>query len=199
MTTRRALGQALALGALLGAAAGPAWAQVAGPATRDVVRVSVGADITFDPASGLYTYTYRVTNDTTSARDVSQFAISSGERVDNVTGPQGWTPLVDTERGVVSWVATTTGPPPGDAHDGTALPRPSRIKPGDTVTGFSFQSPDPPAPARFRARGLSSPPTGVEGRTENEPDREADGTTLAPRHAPVVPPLRRTVYGTPRD
>ena len=187
MTARRALGIGLGVAAVL-AATTAASAQLASPAAHELVRVSVGADITFDPASALYTYTYRVTNDATSTFDVWQFAVSTGQRVRDVAGPPGWTARVDPERGVVSWAAAAAPPPPADLDDGGGPPRPSRIKPGATLPGFSFQSADPPVPAQFRARGFTSAVTVDEPATDRDPSSYADGRTLAPRGAPSAPP-----------
>lgn len=184
MTARRAVRLVLAVGTLLGAGAPAAWAQSDAPATADAVRVSVGADIMLDPAAGLYTYRYRVTNDRSSAAAVGEFAVASGPRVANVTAPSGWTSRLDPERGIVLWASGTS--------------EADTIKPGDTVTGFSFESPDPPAPAPFHASGVASPPHAGQSERGEEGDGEADGTTLAPRQAPVTPGQRLTVYSAPR-
>ena len=200
MTSRRAATILVGLSALVGTAAAPAAAQVAAaaPSQGEPVRVMVGANITFDPGLGVYTYSYRVINAVPGAAEVWKFALDIAGTITDTTAPVGWTSTIDEDRGVVSWVATE---PPKDPDDERAAESPHQIKPGETLGGYSFQSHDPPGPARFRAFGPSGPPPAAEHREESAKAlRAAEGMTLAPRRPPLAPiPGALTTYAAPRD
>lgn len=109
-------------------------------------------------------YLYRVTSDPTSIQEIWFFALEfNGKIVDtSVTSPQGWTFGDHDDRPIISWAATE-GPVPSDfIDDGNVPPSPFQIKPGQTLGGFSFRSPDPPATARFFAEGFTKLPQVTE-------------------------------------
>ncbi len=146
----------------LGAQPWPVMGQViVGCEPANLLSATVDADVTFDSSSGLYTYAYRVSNAITSLQEIDYFALEfHGEIIDaSVTSPRGWTFGTHLDRPIVSWGATEIGPlPPDFVDDGNVVPSPFQIKPGQTLSGFSFRSPNPPGPAQFFAQGFTKLP-----------------------------------------
>jgi hypothetical protein len=125
----------------------------------DKVTVNVDSDVTFDPASSLYTYVYELTSAVTSEQDVSFFAVEFSGEVKNIVSPAGWSGSVHDDRPVVSWSATDVGViPPDYVDDGNTLPSPYEINPGSSLGGFSFQSQDPPSDAVAYVQGYTPLP-----------------------------------------
>jgi hypothetical protein len=153
----------------------------------NLVVVNVAAQVAFDAASGLYTYTYRVTSSATSAQEVWLFEVEVRGPVVNLTSPRGWSALVAPSGRLVSWGATEIGPlPPNFVDDGNVRPSPFQIKPDQTLGGFSFQSPEPPGASAFFAQGFTKLPAVTEdaGELSQEEfavlDLKFKGVTVAP-------------------
>lgn len=134
---------------------GPAAGQVTvPPQPGDQISVSIDADVTFDSSSGLYFYSYELSSAATSDQDVWLFAVELDGTIAQVGSPEGWTAEELADRPILTWAATETGPlPPDYVDDGNTPPSPFSIEPGATLSGFTFQSPDPPANAVFYAQG----------------------------------------------
>jgi len=123
------------------------------PTPADRASVSVEEDVTFDSASGLYIYSYELTNAATSEQAVWMLAIEHDSELSEITAPEGWTAEQHVDRPILSWAATDTPLPPDYVDDGNIPPSPFSVQPGATLGGFSFRSPDPPATAVFFAQG----------------------------------------------
>lgn len=112
--------------------------------------VIVQADVTHDPATHLYTYQYTVTNPAGNPRPVDYFSILLEPGVDVITdlaAPPDWTARYREDNGVISWVGDQVERyiPPDHVDDGHSVPPYGPwIKPGETMTGFSFKSFSPP-------------------------------------------------------
>lgn len=169
----------------------PLMAQVIIPPQRaDLVSVTVNTNVTFDSTSGLFTYSYEVSSAPSSIQNVWYFAVEIGEEIMNATSPRGWSFGVHDLRPIVSWAATEVGPlPPDFVDDGNVVGSPFQIKPGETLAGFSFQSPKPAGPVRFFAEGFTKLPqvTGDVGELPQEGEEILEftqnsfrGTTLGP-------------------
>lgn len=135
------------------------------PANR--VDVSVKANVIFDSSSSLYTYSYELTSALASEQEVSFFALQFSGAVMptilNPTAPQGWSFGEHDDLPMFSWGATEVGPlPPDFVDDGNVVPSPFQIKPGRTLGGFSFQSPEPPDDAQFFVQGFTKLPHAVD-------------------------------------
>ena len=161
------------------------------PEPGNKMSVTVDADVTFDSSSGLYKYTYKVISATTSLQEVWFFALDFPGDIINVASPGNWSFSAHDNTSVVSWAATGIGAlPPDFVDDGNVVPSPFQIKPGQSLTGFSFYSPDPPGTARFFAQGFTKLPqvTGDVGDLPQEgeeiPDFTHDSVT-GPVSAPV--------------
>jgi hypothetical protein len=115
----------------------------------------------------VYTYIYTVTNAATSAQELWLFAIElsgdAAQGIVNPTSPQGWTFSIHPGEPTVSWAATQVDSVPADfVDDGSVVPSPYQVKPGQTLAGFSFQSPKPPTAVKFYAQGFTQPPQAVD-------------------------------------
>jgi len=163
------------------------------PANR--VSVSVSTNVSYNSSTGLYTYSYAITSASSSQQEVWYFALELDSQVmpqiSNAAAPQGWVFRVHDSRTILSWAAVEVPPPPPDfVDDGNVIPSPFQIKPGETLTGFSFRSPSPPDTAKFYAQGFTKLPV-VSGDISDEqiPDWTEDsftGTTIGPvgTHSP---------------
>jgi len=121
---------------------------------RDHLSVRIDSQVAFDSETGLYSYAYVVRNHATSEQPVRFFALEFDSVIVNDVSPDGWTAGVHTDRPVISWAATGIGDlPPDYVDDGNVPPSPFSIEPGDTLAGFSFQSPAPPGNTRFYVQG----------------------------------------------
>lgn len=189
---------------LAGSLASMAEAQViVPPEPANLLDVLVDADVRFDGSSGLYVYSYRFTSLATSTQEVWFFAIrltgSVAAAVQNPTSPPGWAFSSQTG-GIITWAATDVGPlPPDFVDDGNVVPSPFQLKPGQTLGGFGFQSPDPPDTVSFFAEGFTKLPQ-VTGDVEELPQAGQDipdftqnsfiGTTSGPVSIAGRPPFR---------
>lgn len=126
------------------------------PTPPNLVKVNATATVTFDPTTNLYTYQYTVASDATSQQEVSGIAVDFAPPVQNVISPQGWTSGTFSGRNTVLWAATAPAPlPAGVADQGQVPPGLFQIKPGNSLGGFSLQSPNPPGPVNSYATGFA--------------------------------------------
>jgi hypothetical protein len=141
-------------------AAAAATAQVIVPVTpANQLSVAVSTTVTFNPASGLYTYVYTLTNAAASQQAAWLFAIQFNGSGDSPSGPAGWTFAPHDDRPIVSWAATETGPlPPDYVDDGNVPPSVYTIAPGASLSGFQLVSPNPPGNVPFFVQGETKLP-----------------------------------------
>jgi hypothetical protein len=126
------------------------------PTPPNLVKVSVKATVSFDPVSSLFTYQYTVSSDATSQQEVSDIAIDFANPVSNVSSPNGWTSSTFADRNTVHWKATAAAPLAPDQVDvGQVPPGLFQIKPGTSLSGFSFQSPNQAGPVNAYALGFA--------------------------------------------
>jgi hypothetical protein len=137
------------------------------PTPGDQLSASVSTKVTFDSASGLYTYAYTLSNAASSQQKVWFFALQFTGKLMNPQSPSGWTFVEHDDRPIVSWAATEIGElPPDYIDDGNVPPSPFTVAQGTTLSGFSFQSPDPPASVQFFAQGETKLPQVGEDEAE---------------------------------
>ncbi|HXH83400.1 MAG TPA: hypothetical protein VNN07_10775 [Candidatus Tectomicrobia bacterium] len=104
-----------------------------------------------------------MSNSAASPQEIWFFALQLNGEIQNPGAPPGWSVFVNRDRPIVSWGATEIGQlPPEHVDDGNIVPSPFQIKPGQTLGGFSFQSPDPPAGNRFFVEGFTKLPAVTE-------------------------------------
>jgi hypothetical protein len=125
--------------------------------TPSQVNVSVNATVAYDPNTGMFTYSYTLTNFADAALEVDDFVIPlRATSVINVQSPAGWESLLHFDGSKMHWCACSENGftiPPGYVQDGRGLPSKFQIKPGQTLSGFSFQSAYPQSPGEFYAGG----------------------------------------------
>lgn len=146
----------------LATVAHPAMAQILIPVQdQSQVDVTVDTDVQFDDVTGLYTYSYTVTNGPTALQEVWSFAVEADVQILNVQSPTGWTAGIFSRKPILAWVATGFDPdiPLGPEDD--LPPSQSDILPGETLGGFSFQSPEAPTTVIFYAQGYAPIPKSV--------------------------------------
>ena len=140
------------------------------------VSVTLKGINSFDASRGIYTYSYTVLNAANSTEDMRYFALRLGgvvmPDVLSSTAPAGWTFYMLDGRPIISWGANST----------------SRIKPGQQLVGFSFQSHAPPGNVTYYAQGYVKGPLAAPGDLDDEhavliPDFTeigVNGTTTGP-------------------
>lgn len=145
---------------LCAASLGQTQAAVVCPDPPNKVNVTVNATVTFDPPTQLHTYQYEVFNDPTSLQDVDDFALDFQPPVSAINSPQGWTDGFFDDRSTLHWFASQPLLPPPDAPDTGQVPPPLfPIKPGTSLSGFSFKSPNPPGQVTFYVTGFTPLPS----------------------------------------
>ncbi len=137
------------------------FGQGTSPERGNRLSVTVSTRVTQN-ASGVYTYSYTVTNAATSAQSAwfvaVDFGTSAPPPLQNVTSPAGWEPILTGFRSRVAWAAVGGDEVPGAADDGNVTPSPFEIFPGQSLIGFSFQSSRPPVNVRVFVQGFTPIP-----------------------------------------
>lgn len=141
------------------------WASAQGqvsvtcPAPPNQLTATVSAQVSFDSGAKLFTYTYVVSNSAKSAQEISSFNLDFSPPASNFSNPQGWTHGIFRRRSSLGWAATDPVPLPPGATDTSEVPAGvAQIKPGQSLGGFSFQSPKPPGPVKYFVTGFVAIP-----------------------------------------
>ncbi len=182
----------IALSAVILSSISLATAQTTCPPPPNQVSVNVTANPTLDPTSQLYTYSYTLTSSSASVQDVVSFIVAFEGSIDNINEPQGWDHGIMFNGSMVHWSADVAADfPPGVQDQGQVPPSAFPVKPGASMTGFSFTSPKAPGPVKYIVHGYSPiPPQASEDDAEQFStvcglkgsylDRGVSGTTLGP-------------------
>jgi hypothetical protein len=122
------------------------------PSGPNQLTAHVQSNVSFDPTTKMYTYSYVVSNAASSAQEIRSFDLDFAPPASNFTNPLGWVHSIFRQRSTLGWVAIS---PPGIRTSPTVAvpPAVSQIKPGQSVGGFSFQSSKPPGPVKSYVRG----------------------------------------------
>ena len=163
------------------------------PPAPNQLTVTVAPQVRFDQTTQLFTYTYTVANGTNSAQEIDSFNLDFTPPVSNLSNPPGWAHGIFRLRSTLGWSATVPAPLPPGASDDSRVPAGiAQIKPAQSLTGFSFQSPKPPGPVKYFVTGFVDVPPqddeeGAETLLEQCPqsagkplDLAVVGTTLGP-------------------
>lgn len=147
----------LAICAAVAAVSTLAQTQVTCPPGPNQLTAHVQSSVTFDPATKKYTYNYVVANDAGSAQELKAFDLDFASPISNVVDPRGWLDSTYSQRSTLGWFASF---PPGTHTPSRAAvpPSPFQIKPGQSLSGFGFQSPKPPGPVKYYVRGYVGVP-----------------------------------------
>lgn len=130
------------------------------PKPGNLLSASVSVEVSQDPATHLYKYSYTVTNLDSSVQDGWLFwvEVAPETSVVNITAPQGWSAALHGSLPMVTWAATQVNEIPADYDGVSTIPSPYNIKPGQIVAGFSFESVSSPADAKFYVQGFTDIP-----------------------------------------
>lgn len=102
---------------------------------------------TYASATHFHSYHYTLTNPAGSAAPLDTLVIKLEPGVDVVTNfraPPGWRAFYAAEKGTVMWAATGYVDPEAESPDGNVPPSDYAIAPGNSLSGFSFDSFSPP-------------------------------------------------------
>jgi len=129
------------------------------PPAPNQVTVKVVSNVTFDPLAKLFTYSYLVSNGLGSAQDIDSFSLDFAPPIANIANPSGWVHGMVFGRSTVGWDAGEAGTlAPGAPDSGEVTPSLVQIKPGQSLGGFSFQSPKSPGPVKYFVSGFVAIP-----------------------------------------
>lgn len=156
-------------------------------------KVNIGAtvNITYDKNSGLFTYVYTITNYADATQELVSIDIPlRGATILNIKSPRGWWALNTSAGNRISWCACEEEGmvnQSGNVDDGRSVPSIYQVKPGQALSGFSYQSAYPPISGVFYATGwVPTPVEGIDFPTGQPPDLPAypesayKGTVEAP-------------------
>ncbi len=207
---------ALMLLAFLLAVTAAAQTSLVCPPEPNLVTVKVASQVTFDSSTKMYTYTYTVSNDASSGQEIESFNLDFAPPASNLVNPQGWVHGTFSFRSTLGWDAVDEVDRPVDPADNASVPPAlSQIKPGQSVTGFSLQSPKPPGPVKYFVTGYVIVPsqqseddaetlsTECPGLRKQVPDIAVVGTTqgpvdFIPVNIEIKPPSTSPVRVNPR-
>jgi hypothetical protein len=147
------------------------------------IVITVEATAIQDPGTGLWTYSYTVTNESSSQNALGPFLVRPISKPVSIRSPEHWMASYGFEGDstAVAWSVVDAGPAP-PSWDGMQLYQgPYDPTPGHSTSGFSIVSRQPPTIISFYAQGydtlqwgedeLSAPGIFQEGVT---------GTTIGP-------------------
>jgi hypothetical protein len=123
------------------------------PAAPVQVQPQITSTTSFDSSTNLYTYNYTLGNGAGANQEISDLAIDVAGAPSKVQSPHGWSHGLFKKRSTIHWAATLVADDPNAVDDSSIPPGVAQIKPGTSVSGFSFQSSKPPGPVKFFARG----------------------------------------------
>lgn len=135
------------------------------PPPPSSIDPSVTANVSFDKKSGIYTYKYDVQNGRSSQIPINDVILQVSQEPTSIQSPTHWLPDFMN----LGYMPThfLWGSVPSSKY------KPVDIAPGSHLSGFSFQSTQPPALVQYSAEGRtgvpsSSPPP--EGSLDDEPE-----------------------------
>ncbi len=124
------------------------------PPPPTMFNATVNANVALDPTTNLYTYTYTVSNAASSQQAIEDFLVDFAPSISNIVDPTGWGDGIVSGRSTVHWDAVVAGPlPAGEPDVGQVPPGLNQISPGSSLSGFSFQSSNPPGPVNYYMHG----------------------------------------------
>jgi hypothetical protein len=149
------------------------------------IVITVEATAIQDPGTGLWTYSYTVTNEPSSQNALETFLLRPVPKPVRFLSPAHWMGLYDFEGDstALAWSVVDAGPDrPG--WDGMQLYQgPYDPIPGQSTTGFSIVSRQPPTIISFYAQGYDTLQWGGEEDVLSAPgifQEGVTGTTIGP-------------------
>ena len=131
------------------------------PPGPNKVTVEVEANVTYSPKDKLYTYSYTLTSSPASLQIVDGFAVHAwgAGLASAIAGPTDWLGRSTLTGYTMKWTPMEAEPLPPGAGDDGSMPAPRYgLKPGATLSGFSFKSRFKPGPRPYYVSGFSPVP-----------------------------------------
>lgn len=182
------------------------------PTPPNQLAFTVTATTSQNKRTKIWTYSYKVTNSSASVQPLAFFGVAYNPTISNVTSPSGWVSLPFGNRNVNMWAAAAGASlPAGQTDDGNIQPSPFQIPPGGSLSGFSFQSANPPAQVPDFALGFAPLPTAPSGAdtedladacrssTGNFFDMAVRGVTSAPGGSVLPVEIDIAPFQSPND
>lgn len=164
--------------------------------------MNVSGASSFDSSTHFYEYVYSVGNPSSTPANTWQLVVKLQPGVDVVTdirSPAGWTGQYSEEKGTISWAATEVVVPPDYVDDGNVLEGQATIKPGTSLSGFSFKSFSPPGQGTAITQTFARLPTFAN---EEQAELQGGGSQLPEnngyRTTATVPQPDLDYYGNRR-
>lgn len=127
------------------------------------IQVTVQASSSFDGLTGMYTYTYTVTNESSSTGNLHTFGLGPLPALTTLGSPPHWDGGLGWEGDstLAGWTVAdndTTALPPTDT--GNVYASPFDLQPDHTLAGFTVVSYKPPTTIQFFAQAFDTIPAG---------------------------------------
>ncbi|MBI3555080.1 MAG: hypothetical protein HY074_02300 [Deltaproteobacteria bacterium] len=143
------------------------------------IDAAVSSSASYDANNKLYTYSYKLQNSKTSMLSIERFIVPTYSNPNSSTTPANWWGrYMDEGWPRMNWSTYLSHPPGVKAPAPTTSgyrPKYFALKPGDSLNGFSFQSPNPPGVGMFFVEGDTPPPTSTPTATDDEPEPNCPG------------------------
>jgi hypothetical protein len=136
----------------------------------------VAADVSVDPASGLFHYLYTVRNSGASILPINYFTLALGEPPTDIKSPANWFSRYINLSTVIPnlrWATIVATPSAFSGPNALSLPVPAyAIQPGRQLGGFSVNSSLAPGVGQYYVEGVTQIPASVPTSSddENQPD-----------------------------
>jgi hypothetical protein len=133
------------------------------PKTIQAIQVTVQASSSYDGVTGNYTYTYSVTNESSSTNTMETFGVGPVPVSSTLGSPPHWQGAVGWEGDstLAGWSVSEGDPgslPPTDT--GNDYPSPYALQPGQSLGGFTVITNKPPTTIQFYAQAFDTIPGG---------------------------------------
>jgi len=131
------------------------------PSPRERINITVDLTVTYDQQQSTYTYAFTIANAANAQNAVSIFGIADAEEPVTGVAPPQWTSFYgfqEKSKAIVWTCVDTLTQPPGGWPEGQPYPSAFDIQPGETKSGFTFTTRNPPTAFTFYAQGFDSLP-----------------------------------------
>lgn len=155
-------------------------------AALDVVP-HVSVTVRKDHETGHWSYSYTLTNDSTSAHVITEFALDPVEEVISIAGIEHWYHSHGSEnrRQAAVWSVVDVGPTPTDWDSVSLYPSIFDVQPGEVVDGFNIISRRSPGLINYYVQGFHDLPSWGEPYEPTLFDNAVTGLILGPGGLPA--------------
>jgi hypothetical protein len=147
------------------------------PPPPSSVDPSLMARVSYNKKTGNYTYSYTISNGRDSVLPLSYFTLLTSVSLSELRAPSGWmAKYIDTPHlpPNLRWAAFPKkgGSSPTDSE---ALILPGLINPGKSLSGFSFESSQPPGIQQYYIKGFTQIPSSTPTLADDEAPPQCPG------------------------